>query len=129
MLTKMLISGFLRLQASSEYSRIHANNCAQRNYDPNRRTEAMIDKRPLVIDLLYNSWGRAISDAVLLKNAGRGGSGAAKNIVEEGYPLAILAHRNWVPVDDLGSRGAVEVASTPDLVAQERPRISWRRSR
>jgi 3-hydroxyisobutyrate dehydrogenase-like beta-hydroxyacid dehydrogenase len=46
------------------------------------------------------------------------GHGAAKNILEKGYPLAILGHRNRTPVDDLVSRGAVEVGSALELMAQ-----------
>jgi len=40
------------------------------------------------------------------------GHGMAKNIVEKGWPLTILGHRNRTPVDDLVLRGAVE-AKTP----------------
>ena len=29
------------------------------------------------------------------------GHGAAKNILQKGYPLTILGHRNRAPVDDL----------------------------
>ncbi len=36
------------------------------------------------------------------------GHGAAKNILEKGYPLAILGHRNREPVEDLVRRGATE---------------------
>jgi 3-hydroxyisobutyrate dehydrogenase-like beta-hydroxyacid dehydrogenase len=39
------------------------------------------------------------------------GQGMAKNIVEKGYPLTVIAHRNRAPVDDLVGRGAVEAAS------------------
>jgi 3-hydroxyisobutyrate dehydrogenase-like beta-hydroxyacid dehydrogenase len=45
------------------------------------------------------------------------GHGMAKNIVEKGYPLTILGHRNREPVDDLVRRGAVEVPSAKDLAA------------
>ena len=34
------------------------------------------------------------------------GHGIAKNIVEKGYPLTVIAHRNRKPVEDLLSRGA-----------------------
>lgn len=44
------------------------------------------------------------------------GHGMAKSIVEKGYALTILGHRNRAPVDDLVSRGAVE-AKTPAEVA------------
>lgn len=43
------------------------------------------------------------------------GQGMAKNIVEKGYPLTVIAHRNRVPVEDLVSRGAVETASLEDM--------------
>ena len=43
------------------------------------------------------------------------GHGMAKNIVEKGYPLTVVAHRKRAAVDDLVSRGAVEAASLEDL--------------
>lgn len=43
------------------------------------------------------------------------GHGMAKNIVEKGYPLAVLAHRNRAPVEDLIGRGATEAASARAL--------------
>ncbi|MCB8837003.1 NAD(P)-dependent oxidoreductase [Aurantimonas sp. VKM B-3413] len=43
------------------------------------------------------------------------GHGIAKNIVENGYQLFVLAHRNRAPVDDLVSRGATEVASVTEM--------------
>lgn len=39
------------------------------------------------------------------------GHGMAKNIVEKGYELHVMAHRNRAPVDDLIARGAKEVSS------------------
>ncbi|MEM7043473.1 MAG: NAD(P)-dependent oxidoreductase [Pseudomonadota bacterium] len=45
------------------------------------------------------------------------GHGAAKNILEGGYPLSILAHRNRKPVDDLVARGAKEASSAAKLAA------------
>lgn len=39
------------------------------------------------------------------------GHGMAKNIVEKGYPLTVLAHRNREPVEDLVRRGAIEAGS------------------
>ena len=44
------------------------------------------------------------------------GHGAAKNILEHGYPLTVMGHRNRAPVDDLIAKGARE-ASTPAEVA------------
>ncbi len=43
------------------------------------------------------------------------GHGMARNIVEKGYPLAVLGHRNRAPVESLVSRGAVEVANARAL--------------
>lgn len=45
------------------------------------------------------------------------GHGMAKNILEGGYPLTIMGHRNRAPVDDLVGRGAVEAAS-PQALAE-----------
>ena len=39
------------------------------------------------------------------------GHGMAKNIVEKGWPLTVLARRKREAVDDLKSRGAKEAAS------------------
>jgi len=36
------------------------------------------------------------------------GHGMAKNIVEKGYPLTVMGHRNRTPVEDLITRGAKE---------------------
>jgi 3-hydroxyisobutyrate dehydrogenase-like beta-hydroxyacid dehydrogenase len=43
------------------------------------------------------------------------GHGMAKNIVEKGYPLTVLGHRNRQPVEDLVRRGAAEAESPADL--------------
>ena len=43
------------------------------------------------------------------------GHGMAKNIIEKGYPLTVIAHRKRAAVDDLVSRGAVEAASLEGL--------------
>lgn len=39
------------------------------------------------------------------------GQGMAKNILEAGYPLTIMGHRNRAPVEDLVERGATEAQS------------------
>jgi 3-hydroxyisobutyrate dehydrogenase-like beta-hydroxyacid dehydrogenase len=44
------------------------------------------------------------------------GHGAARNILQKGYPLTIMGHRNRAPVDDLVALGAQE-ANTPAAVA------------
>ncbi len=46
------------------------------------------------------------------------GHGAAKNILEGGYPLTVMANRNRVPVDDLISRGATEAKTPAELAAK-----------
>ena len=43
------------------------------------------------------------------------GHGMAKNIVEKGFPLTVMAHRNRAPIDDLVGRGAVEVRSPREI--------------
>lgn len=43
------------------------------------------------------------------------GHGAAKNILEKGYALTILGHRNREPVEDLIRRGATEAKDTAAL--------------
>ncbi|MDX5929576.1 NAD(P)-dependent oxidoreductase [Acidiphilium acidophilum] len=45
------------------------------------------------------------------------GHGMAKNIIEAGYPLTIMGHRNRVPVEELIGRGATE-AKTPKALAE-----------
>ncbi len=49
--------------------------------------------------------------------AGLMGHGMAKNIVEKGFPLTVLGHRNRKPVDDLVGRGAEEATDAEGLVA------------
>ncbi len=43
------------------------------------------------------------------------GHGMAKNIVEKGYPLTVIAHRNRKPVVDLVERGASEASDLESL--------------
>ena len=43
------------------------------------------------------------------------GHGMAKNIVEKGYALTVMAHRNRDPVEDLKGRGAAEGLSVTDV--------------
>lgn len=45
------------------------------------------------------------------------GHGMAKNILEGGYPLVVMAHRNRGPVDDLLARGAQEVMTPAEMAA------------
>ncbi len=46
------------------------------------------------------------------------GHGMAKNIVDKGYPLTVIAHRKREAAEDLIGRGAVEVTSLPDLAGR-----------
>jgi len=46
------------------------------------------------------------------------GHGMAKNIVEKGWPLSVMGHRNRAPVEDLVGRGAVEAASPREMAAR-----------
>lgn len=46
------------------------------------------------------------------------GHGMAKNIVEAGYPLRVMAHRKREAIDDLIGRGAVEVATPKEMAEQ-----------
>ncbi len=43
------------------------------------------------------------------------GHGMAKNLVEKGFPLTVIAHRNRKPVEDLIGRGAAEAGSLEAL--------------
>lgn len=43
------------------------------------------------------------------------GHGMAKNVVEKGFPLTVIAHRNRAPVEDLLGRGASEAHSLVEL--------------
>src|SRR5438094_186168 len=43
------------------------------------------------------------------------GHGAAKNILQKGYPLTIMGHRNRLPVDDLVALGAREAKTAADV--------------
>jgi 3-hydroxyisobutyrate dehydrogenase-like beta-hydroxyacid dehydrogenase len=43
------------------------------------------------------------------------GHGMAKNVVEKGFPLTVIAHRNRVPVEDLVARGASEAKNLAEL--------------
>jgi 3-hydroxyisobutyrate dehydrogenase-like beta-hydroxyacid dehydrogenase len=47
--------------------------------------------------------------------AGLMGHGMARNIVEKGYGLTVLAHRNRAPIEDLLARGATEAESPAEL--------------
>ena len=46
------------------------------------------------------------------------GHGMAKNIIEKGYPLVVLGHRNRTPIEDLVRRGAIEATSAKEVAAR-----------
>jgi 3-hydroxyisobutyrate dehydrogenase-like beta-hydroxyacid dehydrogenase len=46
------------------------------------------------------------------------GHGMARNIVEKGYPLTVLGHRNRAPVESLVSRGAKEATNARGLAEE-----------
>jgi 3-hydroxyisobutyrate dehydrogenase-like beta-hydroxyacid dehydrogenase len=48
------------------------------------------------------------------------GHGMAKNVVEKGFPLTIMGHRNRAPVEDLIKRGAVEAKSLAEVAERSR---------
>jgi 3-hydroxyisobutyrate dehydrogenase-like beta-hydroxyacid dehydrogenase len=50
--------------------------------------------------------------------AGLMGHGMAKNIVDKGFALSVLGHRNRAPIEDLVGRGAVE-AKSPAALARD----------
>lgn len=45
------------------------------------------------------------------------GHGMAKNLLEKGYPVATMAHRNRAPLQDLLSRGAQELPGPKEIAA------------
>jgi 3-hydroxyisobutyrate dehydrogenase-like beta-hydroxyacid dehydrogenase len=53
-----------------------------------------------------------------LIGAGLMGHGIGKNILEKGFPLAVMAHRNRAPVEDLIGRGARELADARAIAAE-----------
>ena len=57
-------------------------------------------------------------DRVGFVGVGLMGHGMAKNIVEKGHPLTVMAHRNREPIEDLKSRGAKEAATLHELAAR-----------
>ncbi|APO71924.1 3-hydroxyisobutyrate dehydrogenase-related protein (plasmid) [Rhizobium gallicum] len=56
-----------------------------------------------------------IEERVGFVGVGLMGHGIAKNIVEKGFPLTVIAHRNRKPVEDLLGRGAREAHSLTEL--------------
>src|SRR6188768_3347917 len=62
--------------------------------------------------------GMAGKPVVGFVGVGLMGWGMAKNVVEKGYPLRVIAHRKREAVDDLVTRGAEEVSDLREMAAQ-----------
>jgi len=58
------------------------------------------------------------ADRVGFVGVGLMGHGMARNIVEKGHPLTVVAHRSREPVEDLKRRGASEAANLHELAGQ-----------
>ena len=56
-----------------------------------------------------------MNETVGFVGVGLMGHGMAKNLIENGYLLTVIGHRNRAPIDDLVSRGAVESTSLAEL--------------
>jgi len=59
----------------------------------------------------------SVAEKIGFIGVGLMGHGMAKNIVEKGYPLTVMAHRNRKPIEDLVGRGAKEAASVKEIGA------------
>lgn len=53
-----------------------------------------------------------------LIGAGLMGHGIGKNLVEKGFPLTVMGHRNRAPVEDLVGRGGVEAKTVAELAGR-----------
>ena len=58
-----------------------------------------------------------MTDRIGFIGVGLMGHGVALNLLQKGYPLTVLAHRNRGPVDDLIKHGAEEAKSAAELAA------------
>ena len=56
-----------------------------------------------------------VTKRVGLIGAGLMGHGIGRNVIEKGYPLTVLAHRNRQPIDDLLSKGASEAKTAREI--------------
>jgi 3-hydroxyisobutyrate dehydrogenase-like beta-hydroxyacid dehydrogenase len=62
--------------------------------------------------------GPVVKERIGFVGVGLMGHGMAANIVDKGWPLTVIGHRNREPVEDLKARGANEAASPKDLAMQ-----------
>lgn len=60
----------------------------------------------------------ATTETIGFIGVGLMGHGMAKNIVEKGYGLTVMGHRNRAPVEDLLKRGASEAKTPRELAAR-----------
>ena len=56
-----------------------------------------------------------MNDRIGFIGVGLMGHGMAKNLLEKGYPLTMLGHRNRAPIEDLVKRGAKEAKNAEDV--------------
>src|SRR5665213_171700 len=77
----------------------------------NSRSHARLKKGDEMVDFM------ATTERIGFIGVGSMGHGIAGNLVEKGFPLTIMGHRNRAPVEDLVKRGAVE-AKSPAEVAE-----------
>src|SRR3569623_3544219 len=54
-------------------------------------------------------------DSIGFGGVGLMGQGMARNIVEKGFPLTVMAHRNRAPINNLVKRSATEVKSLREI--------------
>ena len=67
----------------------------------------------------------ASSERIGFIGVGLMGHGMAKNIVEKGYPLTVMGHRNRAPVEDLRRARRASRRKTPrEVAARLRPSCS-----
>jgi 3-hydroxyisobutyrate dehydrogenase-like beta-hydroxyacid dehydrogenase len=59
----------------------------------------------------------SLGKTVGLIGAGLMGHGIGKNVVEKGFALNVMAHRNREPIDDLVKRGAKEMKTAAEIAA------------
>ncbi|OSQ43381.1 NAD(P)-dependent oxidoreductase [Marivita geojedonensis] len=58
------------------------------------------------------------SERIGFVGVGLMGHGMAKNLLNAGYPLAVISHKNRAPVEDLVERGATEVQTLTELASE-----------
>lgn len=59
-------------------------------------------------------------DAIGFIGVGFMGAGMARNLLEKGFPLTVMGHRNRKPVEELVAAGAIEAKTPRELAARSR---------